>query len=418
MGARPRVIGKADPDTAQSLVAFVADDVTKAMLDGIASAHWPESVIEVGGLDAAASHLRSAPAPHLLIVDLGDSDDPYADLMGLADSCDPVTNVVTLGKVNDLALYKRFIAAGVADYLVKPVSAEELETALFAAALPATTGAAPVVDTQAEIYVVVGSRGGVGASLVAANGAWIMAQEGDRRVALVDLDVQFGTAALSLDLVPTGGMIEALQNPSRLDSLFMASAMVPKTDNLAVLAAEEELGRDPTYAPEALSRMLTEVRRSFDCVWVDMPRGTFGQVGPVLSQAKRVIVVSDLSLAGMRDTIRLKGFCRAYAALTDVSVVLNRMDRSRQPAMTVAQFERGAEVKVAVQLPEDDKAASAATATGKSLADVAKRSKLVSGLRQVVAEVAGDDKNKTGKKAKKASQTGKGKLGGLLGRGK
>ncbi len=417
MGVSAHAFSGANPDTAQSLAAFVADDVTKALLDEIAAAHWPESVIELGGKDAAASHLRSAPVPHLLLVDLGDSDDPYADLMTLADSCDPATNVVALGKINDLTLYKRFVAAGVADYLVKPVSAEDLESAMFAASLPRTNAAEHVVDTQAEIFVVVGSRGGVGASLVAANGAWIMSQEMGRRVALVDLDVQFGTAALSLDLVPTGGMIEALQNPSRLDSLFMASAMVPKSENLAVLAAEEELGRDPSYAPEALSRMLAEVRRSFDCVWVDMPRGTFGQVGPVLSQAKRVIVVSDLSLAGMRDTIRLKGFCRDYAALTDVSVVLNRMDRSRQAAMTVSQFERGAELKVMTQLPEDDKAASAATATGKSLPEVAKRCKLVAGMRQIVTEVAGEDTKQRGK-ARKVRKAGKGKLAALRGRGK
>lgn len=416
MGVHAYAYNGADPDTAQSLVAFVADDVTKAQLDEIVSAHWPESVVGLGGLEDVASHLRSAPTPHLLIVDLGDSTEPYSDLMTLADSCDPTTNVVALGKVNDLGLYKQFIAAGVADYLVKPFSGEELETALFAAALPRSNPGEPVADTQAEIYVVVGARGGVGASLVAANGAWIMSQEKGRRVALVDLDVQFGTAALSLDLVPTGGMIEALQNPGRLDSLFMASAMVPKSDNLSVLAAEEELGRDPTYAPEALARMLSEVRRNFDCVWVDMPRGTFGQVGPVLSQAKRVIVVSDLSLAGMRDTIRLKGFCRDYAALTDVSVVLNRKDRSRQTAMTVSQFERGAEVKVMAELPEDDRAASAASATGKSLAEVAKRSKLVAGMRQIVTEVSGDDKKKQKGKAKKAKVSKTGKMAGLLGR--
>ncbi len=418
MGAHAHAVNGPDPDSAQSLVAFVADDVTKALLDEVARAHWPESVVEMGGLDAAASHLQSAPAPHLLIVDLGDSDEPYSDLMTLADSCDPTTNVVALGKVNDLALYKQFINAGVADYLVKPISGEELETALFAAALPRSNPGETVVESPAEIYVVVGARGGVGASLIAANGAWIMAQEKGRRVALVDLDVQFGTAALSLDLVPTGGMIEALQNPSRLDSLFMASAMVPKSDNLAVLAAEEELGRDPSYAPEALARMLSEVRRSFDCVWVDMPRGTFGQVGPVLSQAKRVIVVSDLSLAGMRDTIRLKGFCRDYAALTDVSVVLNRKDRNRQTGMTVSQFERGAEIKVMAYLPEDDRAASAASATGKSLAEVAKRSKLVAGMRQIVSEVSGDDQKEEKAKAKKAKNSKKGMLAGLRGRAK
>ena len=71
---------------------------------------------------------------------------------------------------------------------------------------------------------VIGTRGGVGATSVAANLAWLLAEETKLKTALIDLDLWFGTVALSLDIEPTRGLREALENPARIDSLFVSSA--------------------------------------------------------------------------------------------------------------------------------------------------------------------------------------------------
>lgn len=399
----------ANPDTAQSLAAFTADDVTKAAIEHAVGGHWPAATIEDGGLAAAAQFLKNGATPTILVIDLGDSEQPYEDLLGIADSCSPETNVVALGKINDLALYKKFVAAGVADYLVKPVAPEDMEAALLAAALQhAPQVAAEATEKLGDVFLVVGARGGVGASTVAANCAWLAAQKPDVKVALLDMDVQYGTSALALDLVPTGGLVEALQNPSRLDTLFMASAMVPKTEQLSILAAEEELGRDPGYAPEAFDRLLGEVRRGFEAVWVDMPRSTFGSLAKVLPHVKHVFIVADLSLVSLRDAVRLKAFCNEHAAFTELSVILNKVDKSKQ-SMTVAQFERGVETKVAVKLAEDFKVLDGAAATGKVAAEAARRSKVVGGLRGVLDIAMADPKDKAKKKGGLLAGLGKGK---------
>ena len=61
--------------------------------------------------------------------------------------------------------------------------------------------------------VVLGVRGGVGASTVAVNLAWLFSDQYNMNTALIDLDLEFGTIALSLDLEPTRGLREALENP-------------------------------------------------------------------------------------------------------------------------------------------------------------------------------------------------------------
>jgi pilus assembly protein CpaE len=370
---------------AAPLAAFVADEATRMLIERIVGLHWPGAVVATGGLGAASAFLASASAPEILVVDLGDSEQPLEDLMQLAEHCSPATEVVALGTVNDLSLYKQFISAGVADYLVKPLDADELESALLAASMGDDPTDDVSSDADGRLVVVIGARGGVGASTVAINGAWIMAEELGHKTALVDLDVQFGTSALTLDLVPSGGLLETLRNPGRLDSLFMASALLPKTDNLSVLAAEEDLARDTGFRAEGVERLVEEVRRNFEWVWIDLPRPLVHLNASVIAQATQVLIVSDLTLAGMRDTMRLATLCEELVREGKVSVVVNQTGRST--GMTPGQFARGIPQGVAAMLEEDRKAGTAAV-SGKPIVEQARRGKFAIALRRLVEAMA------------------------------
>lgn len=375
------------------LAAFAADAVTATMIEQVASYHWPGATVVEGGLNAAATYLDNTRAPDLLVVDLGNSENPLEQLLTLADSCEASTQVVALGTVNDLGLYKQFVAAGVADYLVKPLSPEDLETALLAAAFREQQVIEAVDMPLGKIVVTIGARGGVGATTIATNGAWMLAEEQKQKVVLVDLDLQFGSTALSLDLVPAGGMIETLRNPDRVDGLFLASALVPKTPNFSVLAAEEDLARDASYSSAGIERLVEELRRSFDWVWIDIPRSLCHVNANVISDAAHIHVVSDLSLAGMRDTMRVANYCDGLNRDADIGVIVNRTGGAK--GILAAQFSKGVPKPVIARLPEDAKAGNAAT-TGKPVAQIAGRGKFAVGLRKIVADIAPLPKKRRG----------------------
>ena len=148
------------PGNSVSLAAFVCDDDTAEKLKNIANFHWPGAVIHRGNSHDAGDYLKSGPSPDLLVVDLDTSDNPFDELQPLADLCDPSTQVVAMGVINDLALYKQFISAGVADYLVKPLSEEDLETALLAASFSEASAGEPLSEPTGKVVVTIGSRGG------------------------------------------------------------------------------------------------------------------------------------------------------------------------------------------------------------------------------------------------------------------
>src|SRR5271166_194228 len=261
-------------------------------------------------LDAALRRIRSGYAPRVLFLDLADSAAPITEVNSARTVGGAELKLVALGIVNDVTLFRDLLAAGANDYLVKPATRETLSAALekrSAAAGIGTNGG------LGQVIVFVGSRGGVGTTTTAVSCAWLFAEERSEQVALVDLDLHFGTIALKLDTDPGGGLCEALEQPSRIDSLFIERATVKVTENLRVLAAEASAAQLLMVDAGAIDMLLYELRRKFSRTVVDLPRGATALQRVVLAAASHVVVLCERSLAGLRDTIRLQSLMREQA---------------------------------------------------------------------------------------------------------
>ena len=182
--------------------------------------------------------------------------------------------VIAAGQVNDVRLYRDLVASGIQDYLLKPFSVDQMRDALAHAQMtiagPRITEAA--VERPHLTTAVIGVRGGVGASSIASSIAWLFGEKGRRSTALLDLDVHFGTGALALDLEPGRGLTDAIENPSRIDGLFIERAMVKANDKLAVLSAEAPINQPLTSDGAAFFQLQEEMRQAFECTVIDLPR--------------------------------------------------------------------------------------------------------------------------------------------------
>ena len=321
----------------------------------------------------------------MLIIDLSELVAPIAEIGAARAIGGAELKLVALGAVNDVGLFRDLLSAGASDYLVKPPTREALATALEARPHDATAGAEGGLG---PVTVFIGSRGGVGATTTAVSCAWLLAEERAQRTALVDLDLHFGTVALKLDTDPGSGLCEALEQPSRIDSLFIERAMIKLSENLRVLAAEASAAQHMAIDAGAIDMLLYELRRKFAQVVVDLPRGANPMQRVVLAAATHVVVVCERSLAGLRDTIRLQGLIREQAP--QVRLWLVEAGAAAERALIgKAEFEKGVGKALDATLSYDPKSAGAAANAGQPLPVATPRSPVVRELRQLVAMLAG-----------------------------
>ncbi|MFM5952677.1 MAG: pilus assembly protein CpaE, partial [Novosphingobium sp.] len=265
----------ATPGNRDAFNAFICDDAALDVLRPVViEMGWQPEKCNKGGLRNAVQSLSISASPNILMVDLSESGDPLNDINALAEVCEPGTVVIAVGQVNDVRLYRDLVASGIHDYLLKPLSPGQIRDALIQA--QAVFSAPRHADgAQAKRHVstaVVGTRGGVGASLLATSLAWLFSTDHKMPTALLDLDVHFGTGALSLDLEPGRGLTDAIENPSRIDGLFIERAMVRASDKLSLLSAEAPIHQPVMTDGSAFFQLEEELRNAFEMTIVDIPR--------------------------------------------------------------------------------------------------------------------------------------------------
>ena len=382
--------GLRDPFT-----AFVCDEATADMLRPVAVEHgWSPEKVNRGGLRNAVQSLSVSASPNILFVDLSESADPLNDINALAEVCEPGTIVIAAGQVNDVRLYRDLVASGIHDYLLKPFTVDQLRDT-FAHAQSILSG--PRGETQVEkphvMTAVIGVRGGVGASTIATSLAWLLGDKAHRSTALLDLDVHFGTGALSLDLEPGRGLTDAIENPSRIDGLFIERAMVRANERLSVLSAEAPINQPLLTDGTAYFQLQEEMKNAFEATVLDLPRHMLIQYPHMVHDAHVAVVVSELTLAATRDTIRILAWLKSNAPQTKVIVVSNRVPSGGALEISRKDFEQSIERSIDIVFPDEAKAAAQAAKLGKPMAEIAtgKLSAPFTSLSNMVLSHASDD---------------------------
>ncbi|MDE2029371.1 MAG: AAA family ATPase [Alphaproteobacteria bacterium] len=368
-------------------MGFVIDDASLiALRDWAERQGYPHATVQQGGPDMFAQLLESAPAPHLAVLDIDGQADPIGAAARLAGMCGKDCRLVIVGSTNDVGLYHRLTSAGAVDYLVKPLTAEQLNQTL-AAALRGGAGNKQEAK-EARIVAVIGSRGGAGASTIALNAAWLLAHRFARNTALLDLDLQFGTSALALDLEPGRGLRDIAGSPHRVDSLMISSSMVPESDLFSVLGAEESVDDVIPMDGGAMTALLKEMKGNFEVIVVDMPHFLFAAQKRVLTLAQEIVIVSELSLSGIRDTLRLKNAINLLGCTARVTTVASRTDAGGNGQVDRAAFEKGIQGKIDATIPEDGASVASAANSGKALGETAPRAPITKALSDLAVRLA------------------------------
>jgi pilus assembly protein CpaE len=371
--------------------AYLCDEASLDVLRPVVSElGWQSERCTKGGLRSAVQSLSIAASPNILLVDLSESGDPLNDINALAEVCEPGTVVLAVGQVNDVRLYRDLISSGIHDYLLKPLSSAALREALTQAQTAFSTPKSADANTARTHLstAVIGTRGGVGASTIATSLAWLFSADDKLATALLDLDIHFGTGALSLDLEPGRGLTDAIENPSRIDGLFIERAMIRANDRLALLSAEAPIHTPLLTDGGAFMQLGEEFRAAFDMTVIDFPRNMLVNFPQLLADVNVVVLVTEMTLASARDSIRLLSWLKNSAPHAQVIVAANKVQVGLSE-ISKSDFEASIERKIGLSIPYDIKAASNAAKLGQTFAEANRASKAGIATRELAQMVMG-----------------------------
>lgn len=388
-------------------MAFVSNEDTAASIRSWAAKQgFPQDTVRVGGPEMCSQMLESNPPPKLTLVDFEGVEEASQMASKLVGQAGIAATMIGLGVENDVSLYRNLIAAGFNDYLVKPLTPEIL-TATMTAAARGEVGPGALKD--AKNIVVIGVRGGVGASTIVTNLSWLLAHTLKKKTAILDLDLQFGTTALALDVEPGHGLRDVVSSPQRVDSLMIAGAIISESDDLELLSAEESIEENVPVDANAITALLKEMRTNYQTIIVDLPRYMLSSQKRVLATAHEIILVTEVSLVGIRDSLRIRTLLKGLGCAARITQVATQISSDRPAAVDDATFAKGAQGPIDFVIPDDHKNLVAASNAGKMLGELAPSAPITKKLLELASHLLGSEE------AKEEPKKEKGLLSSLFG---
>lgn len=351
--------------------------------------------IQLGGILAAVQVYQSQPTPNVLVVESHSSRDGIlAELGQLSHVCQPTTKVIVIGHLNDVVLYRELIKQGVSEYMVAPIGQMQLIETI------SELFRDPKSEPLGRIISFVGSKGGVGSSTLAHNLAWSMSKNHDLETVITDLDLAFGTAGLNFNQDASGGILDALNQPDRVDATLLDRLLTKLGEKLSLLSGPGGVDRDTTIDASAIETILNVVRHSVPNVVVDVPNMWTPWIKHTLLNSDEVVITATPELASLRNTKNIIDMLKA-ARNNDKAprLIINQFGVPKRPEIPVADFAKAVGVEPSLVIPHEPQSFGLAQSNGKMIFEVAPKSKTAELLSAFTYALAGVEKQEKVEKA-------------------
>jgi pilus assembly protein CpaE len=223
----------------------------------------------------------------------------------------PNTGVILLSMEAENEAFRRAMLAGAREFLQKPFSGDELVSAIrrvhaygqrkgTPAASPATDAGADAVPSRGgKLFTVVGAKGGVGKSAIAANLAVSLSRT--CRVALLDCSLQFGDIGILLNITAERTIADLAANNAVADHDVVEEVMVDGPGGVRVLAAPISPELADYVTTQHLRALIEQLRRTYDYIVVDTATHLSEISLDLVEMADKVLMVTDLSTTGVKN---------------------------------------------------------------------------------------------------------------------
>jgi pilus assembly protein CpaE len=328
---------------------------------------------------------RSKERPRLLIVQMGEECDDLAveRLSGYFAGWPIMALMPGDGTLEEI---QRVYRAGARQVVELPLEREDFRRAL--------TRIASQVDRVASgrhVFAVAGVTGGCGATTMAINLAYEIANQFQRPTVLAELTLQVGAFASMLDIHSQITLPYLLREIHRVDDLLIEKALVSYEEGLKVLAGAVQVGPIPQAELTHVSKIIEGLKKLADVTVLDVP-GTFNDADlGVLYAADYVVLVALQNVPSIRT---LKLFCEMFPEERlnhSLWVAINRYDPQLK-GYTCAELREVLKTPNLVPISNDYRAVNRAINQGQPLRKAAPETRILRDLDELIHALLGLEK--------------------------
>jgi pilus assembly protein CpaE len=323
-------------------------------------------------------------------------DDKAMDQIRQLHNQDPSLVLMLIAEEVTADLLRKGMRIGVSDVLEMPLDEDKIEAAIeqFAhdvlhrkSSVAAHRPPEEEAGKEGRIITVTSAKGGSGKTVLATNLALVLNRFPDKKVCLVDADLQFGDVCLVLQLEPRFTMVNAAHELHKLDAELLDSLLTEHPSGLKVLAAPLEPAFADDITTAGLMQMLDVLKENYDYVIVDTAAMLDELILSLIEKSDDILMLVDMDLPSVKnaklalETMRLLKF-----STSDVKLVMNRSNSKAK--LDNKEIEGALKMEIAAAIPSDAVVAASVN-EGRPVVETDPKSKVAKGFESVAELIAG-----------------------------
>lgn len=345
--------------------------------------------------------------PDIVLMDINMPDLDGLTATGILTASMPELGVIIMSVQGEQEYLKKAMSAGAREYLIKPFTSDDLLASIektYEMQNKRKHGSrSPDQNIQSRIFSVFSTKGGVGKTTIACNLAVALARTTKKRVALIDLDLQFGDVAVMMNLSVKNTLYDLVRDLKNVDSDIVNDYLTTHFTGVHVLPAPLK----PEYAEfidaKQIEKVIGLLAGSFHYILIDLPAALSEIVLTALDASERILVVSTLDLPTIKNVkVGLDLMESIKYPREKMHVILNKA--SEQFGIKYREFEDAVGHPIWSLMPEDS--STVITSANKGIPFVMTRedtkvAKAVFGMSEMLENPEGGGKRDEAKPVKR-----------------
>jgi pilus assembly protein CpaE len=263
--------------------------------------------------------------------------------------------LVTSASAN--AILSEALAAGIFDVVLLPQLTDGIVFTIkkahsLAAGRPAGASAKSSTAIEGKVVTFFSPKGGAGKTVLACNLAATFARQQQRKTLLLDLDLQFGDAAIMMGIEPEKTIYDLVMARRELDSDSLAGYVTAHSSGVHVLPAPLRPEDAELVTEERLGHLFAVAKESYDVIVVDTPPFFHGPVLSTLDRTDQLVLVASLDVPSVKNVkLTMQTLDLLHYPKERRHLLLNRS--GSKVGLKPQEVERALEMKVEFEVPVD-----------------------------------------------------------------